>query len=113
MPVDLDSIPGSADRFEHAYDRALGQMQRRVERVAREERRDHAYHNRTGDLEASTQASEVMSVGDTDVVQLAADMPYASYVNDGGLMRIDERATEAAGELEYLFEGLADTARVT
>lgn len=113
MPVDLGTIPGSADRFEAAYERAVGQMQRRVEQVAAAERRDHAYRNRTGDLQASTQASEVMSVGADDVVQLAADMPYASYVADRGLMRLDERATEAAGEIEFLFDGLANAARVT
>jgi len=113
MPVDLGNIPGSANRFRHHYDRAVQTMQRTVARAAADERRTHAYQNRTGDLEASTQASEVISAGDVDAVTLSADMPYASYVNDRGLMRIDERAEEAGEELEFLFDGLHETARIT
>jgi hypothetical protein len=112
MPVDLGTIPGSATRFERTYERAVTQMQRTVASAAREERQTHGYQNRTGDLEASTQASEVMSVGDTDVVTLQADTSYASYVNDRGLMRLDELAATAGEELEYLFDGVAATARV-
>jgi hypothetical protein len=105
--VDLGNLPRAADRFERAYDRAADQMQKTLARAARTERRTHAYHNRTGNLQASTTASERMTVGDTDAVTLSADTPYAVYVNRRGLMRIDELAAEAEQELAYLFDSLS------
>jgi hypothetical protein len=79
-----------------------------LQAVAEAERGDHAYQNRTHRLEDHTQAIEVLRSSDGIAVDLAADMPYAKYVEARGLMRIDERAGEAARELESYFESERD-----
>jgi hypothetical protein len=104
--VELGSLPGADDRFERAYRDAVQQMKATLDAKAAEERAEHAYQNRTGDLEKSTTATEVISAGERDLVQLQADTPYAVYVNRRGLMRIDALAAEAETELAYLFDGL-------
>lgn len=107
--VDLGNLPRAADKFDRAYEKSVDQMKRLLDQKAKQERREDRYQNRTGDLRSHTAASEIISSGDSDMVELRADMPYAVYVNARGLMRIDDLAAEAETELEYLFEGLALT----
>lgn len=107
MIVDFGNIADAGDRFEAAYQDGVRQMKGTLDAKAAAERASHGYQNRTGDLEASTFASEVISIGDADEVQLGARAPYARWVNERGLMRIDELAAEATDELGYLFAGLA------
>lgn len=83
-------------------------MKKRLDAAALEERRTHEYKNRTHDLENSTQAGEIIDVGNQKVVQLTMGMPYASYVNNRGLSRIDEIAKEAETETEYLLDSGPD-----
>ncbi|HEX8794128.1 MAG TPA: hypothetical protein VF765_24465 [Polyangiaceae bacterium] len=78
-----------------------------LDAAAAEERATHAYHNRTGDLEASTFASDIIEDGDAREVQLGARTEYAQYVNDRGLMRIDDLARRAEVDVRAVFEGLA------
>jgi len=112
MPLDLGNIPGSANRFDAALTAAHRTMQRRLAEAAKVERATHAYNNRTGNLEASTQASEVRETGDAVEVTLVAEMPYASYVNDRGLMTIDDSAAAAATDIDFILDATAATARV-
>jgi len=104
--VDLGNLVEAEARYESAYQAAVGDMKATLDAAAADERASHAYQNRTGDLESSTYASEIISIGDADEVQLGAREPYAEYVNQRGLMRIDELAAEAEGEIAYLFDAL-------
>jgi hypothetical protein len=105
--VEIGDAADAAERFEQAYRRAVVDMKVLLDGKAAEERGSDSYRDRTGNLRAGTRASDVISEGDTDTVELRADAPYAVYVNRRGYMRIDDLAAEAAKELEYLFEGLA------
>jgi hypothetical protein len=107
LVVDFGNLADAGDRFEAAYQDGVRQMKATLDAKAATERATHDYQNRTGELEASTYASEVISIGDADEVQLGARAPYARYVAVRGLMRIDELAAEADGELAYLFAGLS------
>jgi hypothetical protein len=107
VELDLTEVHALTREATRSLDRVPQVMKATLDRAADQEARDHAYQNRTGFLEASTYASAVEESGDEAVVELAARMDYASYVNNRGLMRIDERAAEAATELEYAFEGEA------
>lgn len=81
------------------------EMHRIIERAAREERRTHAYRNRTGRLERNTVATDPITTDDGLQIDLAADTEYASYVNMRGLMQIDELAQRAEEEIEFYLEG--------
>lgn len=105
--VDLGDLAGAEERFERAYQVAVGQMKATLDAAAATERATHGYQNRTGDLEASTRASEVQSTSDGHQVDLEATMPYAGHVARRGLMHLDELAAEAETELAYLFDGLS------
>lgn len=95
------------EEAERTIAKDLREMHRIVESKARMERADHAYRNRTYRLERSTFATVPTFSGDVEV-ELGARMYYASYVNNRGLMRIDERARRAETEIEYLFDGTAE-----
>jgi hypothetical protein len=72
--------------------------------AAAEERRTHAYRNRTGRLQASTAAVPFGAGIDAEFgCTVEASTPYAGFVNNRGLMRIDQLA-ERAGDrfLEWL-----------
>jgi hypothetical protein len=100
------SLPGADTRFEHAYEQAVQQMKALLDGKAKEERDTHEYNNRTGDLEASTYAGDIIATATGHEVEFGARMFYAEFVNARGLMRVDELAEEARLELEYLFDGL-------
>jgi hypothetical protein len=99
-------LAGAGDRFEAAYRQAVSEMKALLDAKAAQERETHGYQNRTGDLEASTYASDVVSTANGDAIEFGARMPYASYVAQRGLTRVEELAAEAEVELGYLFEGL-------
>jgi len=71
--------------------------------AASDERRTHAYRNRTGRLQSSTQAVSIAR-GVTVEVWLQAGPfsvpPYAEYVNRRGFMGIDAYAKRADGEIK-------------
>lgn len=100
-------IDGMHRRALRNLETAPDRMKQILDQKAAEERRTHGYQNRTGDLEASTLATDVIEVGDTRVVQLEASMEYASYVNrhPRGLMNIDALAAEAEREIDYMLDG--------
>ncbi len=104
---DFYSVEGAAERFEAAYQKAVRDMKALLDATAAEARRAHEYQNRTGELEASTYASDILSLGDADEVQLGVRTSYAEYVNQRGLVGIDELAGEAEVEIAYLLDGLA------
>lgn len=83
-------------------------MKTTLDAAAEHERSSHDYQNRTGDLEAETQATDLEESPDAYSVTLLADTDYAEYVNRRGLMTIDDTATEAETELQYYFEAEAD-----
>jgi len=73
-----------------------------AERAADEERRSHAYQNRTGNLEASTVGIEAGESGDLYAVELRmgdADAPYASFVVNRGFSRFHDIAKRAANAI--------------
>jgi len=81
------------------------QMLRIAKQAATDERRGHSYQNRTGDLQRSTQATEVRADENAVEIDLVAGMEYASHVNRRGYMIIDETAARAAQEMEFFFDG--------
>ena len=105
--VEIGSLADAGDRFEAAYQGAVQGMKAILDAKAEQERSGHGYQSRSGDLEASTYASDVFSTGDADEVQLGAREPYAVYVNARGLMGLDELAAAAEGEIGELFEALS------
>ena len=96
----------AALRFEIAFEEAVQQMKTILDDAAAQERATHAYQNRTGDLEASTYASDVITIGDAHEVQLGARTEYAEYVNARGLMTIGDRAAQAEVDIRAVFEAL-------
>jgi len=84
ISLDVGSVLDSADRLRHALDDQVFEAMRMIsEDVAAEARQSHPYTNRTGDLEASTQAVDVngtFSLG-TLVGGVSADTSYAEYVD--------------------------------
>lgn len=85
ISFDLDSVLVASDRLRHALDDQVHEAMRLIsEDVAEEARGQHAYENRTGDLEASTRAVDVygtFTLG-TLVGGVTADTEYAEYVNE-------------------------------
>lgn len=73
--------------------------------AAAEVNASHAYTNRTGNLEESTKA-ELDASTESFTVRFGAGMPYASFVQDRGLLDIDGAWDEANNEAEYLIDGL-------
>jgi len=71
------------------------------------ERGTHAYRNRTGNLERSTQAKTLRVSGSEIRVQLAMMMPYAGYVRARGLSNIDEAAEKTTDMIVSSFAKLA------
>jgi len=71
--------------------------------AARRERETHRYQNRTGRLEASTQAVSIRRSADINEVWLQAGpfmvSAYAGYVNARGFMSIDALAFIAEAEI--------------
>jgi hypothetical protein len=108
VKVDASGVHALTREAHRTLNSAPDRMQRLLVGKAAEERRTHAYRNRTGDLEASTQASNVVEIGDQFLVQLEAAEEYASYVDNRGLMRIHELAQEAETEIDYMFDGDAE-----
>jgi hypothetical protein len=80
---------------------------------AEQARRSHGYQNRTGYLEASTLV-KALDVSDPAVEFVAGpfapnpkgSMAYASYVNDRGLMNIDDLSARAVPAVKRALEKL-------
>ncbi len=83
-------------------------MKNVLDLAAHEAVAQRGYINRTGDLSASTTASEPEEGSDEVTVELAARMEYASKVNNLGLMAIDEMADAAKAELARYFNAEAE-----
>lgn len=77
----LTGLDVLAEGVDHAVDAGLGQV---GERVAQEARTNHPYQNRSGDLQASTQALEPSgrATDGTARVDVVALEDYASYLED-------------------------------
>jgi hypothetical protein len=75
------------------------------------ERLSHGYHNRSGQLEASTHERVVRSTARLSQVDLEMgyqpNADYASYIVGRGLSRISEAARNVEEELRERFEGMA------
>lgn len=80
LMASLRALPG------HLDDTVQAAVERSAEAVADTARRDHPYMNRTGDLEASTEADRASGAFTSDTLHVAvvAGMPYASYVEARG-----------------------------
>lgn len=107
--VDISEVRDIERAAVRSLERAPDEMKRILDRKATEERRTHRYKNRSGDLEASTLATDVIEVGDQRVVQLEAGEEYASYVARRGLMGLDDLATEAEQEIDLFLDGEIET----
>lgn len=79
-------------------------MHRILAAAASEERRTHAYRNRTGTLQSETQASEIRESGDETVIELAMNTEYASYVVDRGFSQFREIAERAADQIASMID---------
>lgn len=81
-----------------------------VEAKAKLERSDHAYKNRTHQLEQSTFATIPTFNGDV-LIEFGARTHYASYVGKygRGLMRIHERTAQAMLEIGWRFYTTLDS----
>jgi hypothetical protein len=84
------------------------EMKRILDRAASTERRTHDYKNQTGYLEASTFAGDIEHNGDDYTVDFGARAPYAEYVNNRGLMHIDELGQEAETMIDYFIDAEAE-----
>lgn len=74
--------------------------------AAANERAQHEYRNRTGNLERSTRAKiESWSLKDTRVV-LEMAQPYAIYIRRMGLTQIDALAAIARAQMQKRFEDM-------
>ncbi len=103
--VDLSSMLAEHRRALKALAAIGPDMKRALDRAAMEEKRTHAYHNRTGYLQGSTFAAGPYGGGNQPVVvEFGARMPYASFVDARGLTRVRELAGEVEQELGYHFE---------
>ena len=73
-----------------------------IGKAAAKERRSHAYNNRTGDLEQSTEAILISSSPSLTQVDLVMGMHYAEYIHKRGLTNIDQVRQEAEDQLTRL-----------
>lgn len=115
VTIDLSSLHASSSAAIKALSHANVEkaMFNAVAPYAEQERRSHAYTNRTGYLEASTLV-KAWDVSDPGVEFVAGpfapnpkgSMAYASYVNNRGLMQIDQLAQQATGAVVIALEGL-------
>jgi hypothetical protein len=106
VTIDLSSLKAESAAAVKAlsHDNVERVMFNAVAPFAEQERRSHAYQNRTGYLEAST-VVKAWDVSDPAVQFVAGpfapnpkgSMAYASYVNARGLMQIDQLAQQATG----------------
>jgi len=109
MPLDISEVLALTREAVRSLETAQPKEVKRIlDRAAADERRTHAYRNRTGWLEKSTFAADLDAPTDGWSFELGARMHYASYVDNRGLMRIDEKAAKAATEIEYYLDGEAE-----
>jgi hypothetical protein len=96
----------AVDALRAALDQELPQgMLRAAQAVAEEAASDHAYQNRTGALQAGTQAGGVRGTGSDGeiVVDVVGDTPYGEYVErnpDFAFLEPAARRSEARVEDE-------------
>lgn len=107
VSCDLGGLRDADVRFERAYRASVREMKTTLDAAADAARANHDYQNRTGDLTASTRASDVASSADGDEIIFGASMYYAVFVDRRGLMTVVEQARQAETALRYLFDGLA------
>lgn len=97
-----------------ALDQELPQgMLRAAQAVAVEASSNHAYTNRTGDLQAATQAGAVTGrASDGEIVaEVVGDTPYGEYVERNADFAFLEPAAERAeGRIEEEIDGALDRA---
>ncbi len=106
--VDLSSLLAEQRRAIKALGQIGPDMKRALDRAAAEERRTHAYHNRTFRMQGSTFASGPFGGGNQPVVvEFGARALYASFLDARGLTRVHELAGEVEQELGYHFETVA------
>lgn len=105
MPLDISEVKRITRRASYLFGRIPARMLRIGTWAARFERDSHAYHNRTGKLEASTLAT-VSEGADEATLTLDMGMPYASYVDDLGYSNIGEAAGMIDHELSAGFEAM-------
>lgn len=85
LGINTTALDAACDRLLADFERAANDgLLYAAQRTARQARESHWYQNRTGDLQASTQAAQT-TVGslwdDTLHTWAAAGEPYASYVD--------------------------------
>lgn len=112
MPItlDLSDLKRSTREAKRLFKLLEREPARFVKEASDWEKATHAYQNRTGRLEASTQGFSMAGAADGDFdVLLRAGMDYASYVNARGFMTIDasaryvdRRITALIGQIAYL-----------
>jgi hypothetical protein len=91
--VDDRALHALHDEAVASLKREQPQMMKRIlDAAAANEVASHRYQNRTGDLEASTFASDIYDVGEQVTVELGARAPYASYVEARGFSNMSEIA---------------------
>ena len=108
MQIDLDISDLKRHRAEvrRAF-RALPRRMLKIGKFAADyERNSHEYQNRTGRLEASTQAA-LHESSDSPILVLMMTMPYASHVNRLGYSNIDEAAELCEQQLSAGFAAMA------
>ena len=97
-----------------ALDQELQQgMLRAAQAVADEAASNHAYTNRTGDLQAATQAGAVTgSASDGEITaEVVGDMPYGEYVEGReGFAFLEPAAERSEGRIEDEIDGALDRA---
>jgi hypothetical protein len=84
-------------------------MKEVLDSFAEAERHEHAFTNRTGALESSIYASELIEVGDQAVVEFGAHEEYAEFVERRGYMDMEGQAQAAENEIESLLDSNAIT----
>lgn len=99
MKIDLTSLYEIVNGTKQELNNIARKMRHSVENAAEFERNNHTYINRTGNLEKST-IGRVTKDGSEFEVALEMSMPYASYVVDKGLSKIDIAAKMAEDDIE-------------
>ncbi len=98
-----DVLALEAEALESLEVRQPREMKSILDVAARETVAQRGYTNRTGDLSASTFASEDEDSSGDVSIELAARVEYASYVQNLGLMPIEEMADAAEAALAGYF----------
>jgi hypothetical protein len=106
--VDISEVTALTREALASLGRAPTEMLGILREKAAEERDTHAYQNRTGNLEASTFASEIYREGDDERVEFGARTFYAGFVNKRGLMQVDELEQQAETEIDFLLDSEAE-----